>query len=76
MNRAEQLIEGAPNLGDLIKSKEMSLRRKLKSKSILSLSYFKDDSHFGKIYLLTFFIILLSLFSDKIPCWKRKFIDD
>jgi hypothetical protein len=50
------LIDVAPNLGELIKSKQMSLKRKLKSKftdkrsrSVLSLNHFKDDSIFGNI---------------------------
>ncbi len=54
-DRAEQLVEVAPNLGELIKSKQMSLKRKLRSKfsekrsrSILSLNHFKDESIFGK----------------------------
>lgn len=55
VNRAEQLVDVAPNLGELIKSKQMSLKKKLKSKfsekksrSVLSLNHVKDDSLFGK----------------------------
>ncbi len=61
-SRAEQLVNVAPRLGELIQSKQMSLRRKLRSKfnekrsrSFLSLNHFKDDSIF-----------------EKIPCWKRE----
>lgn len=49
-SRAEQLVETAPNLTELMKSKQMSLRRKLRTKfsekrtrSVLSLNSFKDE---------------------------------
>lgn len=61
LNRAEQLVETAPNLTELMKSKQMSLRRKLRTKfsekrtrSVLSLNSFKDE-----------------LWSEKPTAWKR-----
>jgi hypothetical protein len=60
-NRAEQLVDVAPNLGELIKLKQTSFKRKLRSKfnekrsrSILSLNHSKDDSIFGKFNFIFF----------------------
>jgi hypothetical protein len=79
LNRAEQLVDVAPNLGELMKSKQMSLKRKLRSKftdkrsrSVLSLNHFKDDSIFGKVNLTLFKLKSFFFFVEKVPCWKRK----
>ena len=54
LNRAEQLVRLAPNLDELIKTRQSSLKRKLRSKfndkrsrSLLSLNSIKDESVFG-----------------------------
>jgi hypothetical protein len=54
MNRAQELVDTAPSIGELIKAKQSSFKGKLRSKfsdkrsrSVLSLNYFKDDSIFG-----------------------------
>jgi len=65
--RAEQLVETAPNFGELLKTKQMSLRRKLKTKfsdkrtrSVLSLNSFRDELGFGEKF--DFEIVLLKFF--------------
>ncbi|CAF0837227.1 unnamed protein product [Rotaria sp. Silwood1] len=55
-SRAEQLVDVVPNLEELIKSKQSSLKRKLRTKfsdkrsrSVLSSNYFKEDSILNKV---------------------------
>ncbi|CAF1119374.1 unnamed protein product [Rotaria sordida] len=54
--RAEQLIDAAPSLDELIKSKQSSLKKKLRkkftdkrSRSVLSSNHFKEDLIFSKV---------------------------
>ena len=59
-NRAEQLASVAPSLDQLLKSKQPSFKRKLRSKfsdkrsrSVTSIHHLKEDSLFG-MYLFFF----------------------
>ena len=80
--RAEDLVNAAPSLDALIKSKQLSFKKKLRSKftdkrsrSVLSLNHFKDDSMFGMSSVFFFESLselCIAFVLDKTTCWKRK----
>jgi len=65
---AEQLASIAPSLDQILKAKQPSLKRKLRSKfgekrsrSVTSINHLKEDSLFGKYFETKFFLFSSSI---------------